>query len=70
VQLDSIGDRQSMPAKRDVVVVGDSLIRARRKRWRQRLGNLSLERVTRQISQLGLDRVQTLSFPLSDLDRQ
>jgi hypothetical protein len=70
VKFDPISDRETMPAKGNVAIVGDCFIRAGIERGRERLRNLPLECIASDVAHLGADGVETLAFALSDLDGQ
>jgi hypothetical protein len=70
MQLDSVGDGKTVPAKRNIFVVGDSFMGAGAECGRQRQSNLSLESIAGDIAHLTTDRVEALPFALADLDGQ
>jgi hypothetical protein len=70
VKLDPIGDRQTVPAECDISVVCDRFVGSGIERRRERLRNLPLERIARDIAHLAADSVETLSFSLSNFDSQ
>ena len=70
MQLDSVGNRETVPAKRNIFVVGDSFMSARAESGSKRQGDLSLESIAGDIAHLTTDRVETLPFALTDLDGQ
>lgn len=70
MELDSVGDGKTVPAQRNIFVVGDSLMGARTERGRKRQSDLSLERIAGDIAHLTTDRVETLPFALTNLDGQ
>jgi hypothetical protein len=70
MQLDSVGDGKTVPAKRNIFVVGDGFVSAGAERWRKRQSNLSLERIASDVTHLTTDRVEALTFALTNLDGQ
>jgi hypothetical protein len=70
MQLDSVGNGETVPAKRNIFVVGDSFMGAGAECGRKRQRDLSLERVAGDVAHLTTDRVETLPFTLTDLDGQ
>jgi len=70
VELDPVGDRQTVPSQRQVAIVRDRFVGTGSKSGRQRLRNLPLERITGDIAHLGADGVETLPLALSDFYRQ
>lgn len=70
MELDTIGDRSSSPAERSVLVVCNGGVRAGGQSRRKRARDPSLERIAGEFLHLVLDRLQALSFALSDLDRE
>ena len=70
MKLDPVGDGKTVPAKRNIFVVGDSFVCAGAERGRKRQSDLSLERIAGDIAHLTTDRVEALSFALTDLDGQ
>jgi hypothetical protein len=70
VQLDSVGDYKSMPAKRHVVIVSDGFVRSRRESWCERQSYSPFEGVTGDVVHFALDRLKALAFTLTDLDCQ
>jgi len=69
VKLDPIGDGETMPAKRHVIIMRDGFIGARVERGRQGERDLALESVTGDITHLVADRLEALTFSLTDFDR-
>ena len=59
-----------MPAQRDIAIVRDGFVGAGAESGRKRLRDFPLERIAGDIAHLGLDRVETLPFALSDFDGQ
>ena len=70
MQLDSVGDGKAVPAKRNILVVGDSFMSTGAESGRKRQSDLSLERIAGDIAHLTTDRVEALPFALTDLDGQ
>ena len=70
MELNAVGDGKTMPAKRHIVVVRDGFVGAKVERGRQRGGDFPLERISSDVAQLVADGFETLSFALSNLDRQ
>lgn len=68
MKLDSISDWETVPSKRDVIVVGNGFVSARVERRCEGKGDLSLERIARDIAHLTADGVEALSLTLADLD--
>ena len=68
MELDSIGDGETVPAKRNIFVVGNSFMSAGAERGRKRQSDLSLERIAGDIAHLTTDGVETLPFALTNLD--
>lgn len=70
MQLDPVGNGKTVPAKRNIFVVGNSFMSTGAECGRQRQSNLSLESIAGDIAHLTTDRVEALAFALTDLDRQ
>jgi len=70
VKLDAVGNRSSPPTVGLVVIVNDCCVCSRSESWRKGAGDPPLERISREIPHLVLDRLETLSLTLSDLDRE
>lgn len=68
MELDSVGDGKTVPAERNIFVVGHSFMSAGAERGRKRQSDLSLERIAGDIAHLTTDRVEALPFALTDLD--
>ena len=70
MQLDSVGDGKTVPAKRNIFVVCNSFMCAGAERGRERQSDLSLERIAGDVAHLTTDGVEALSFALTDFDGQ
>jgi hypothetical protein len=70
MQLDSVSNGETVPAKRNIFIVGDGFMCAGAERGRKRQRDLSLERITGDVAHLTTDRVEALPFALTDLDRK
>ena len=70
MQLDSVGDGKTVPAKRNIFVVGNSFMCAGAERGRERQSDLSLERIAGDVAHLTTDGVEALPFALTDFDGQ
>lgn len=70
MELDPIGNREPMPAQRHVVVLSDGVVSTYTESGCERGGDLSLQRVTGEITHLAADGLQALALALADFDRQ
>ncbi len=70
MELDAIGDGQTMPSQRQVVIMGNRCIRAGTERGSQSESNLPLEGVAGDVAHLAANRVEALSFALTNFYRQ
>jgi hypothetical protein len=68
VQFDAVGDGQSVPAKSHIVVMRNGYIGARTKRGSKCQGDFPFKRIASDVAHLIADRIEALSFTLSDLD--
>jgi beta-glucosidase len=66
----SVGDGKTVPAKRNIFVVGDSFMGTGAERGRERQSDLSLERIAGDVAHLTTDRIEALPFALTDFDGQ
>ena len=68
MQLNSVGNRKTMPTKRNIFVVGDSFMSAGAESGCKRQSDLSLKRIAGDVAHLPTDRVEALPLALTDLD--